>query len=206
MAEVKHRCRLYFQFPAQASAKLEVQLAQAIGTTDAACVLLCGTDSAIDEKHVGRLVDHVQASGLACLIEKDCVLAERLGIDGVHIEAEPAAYAAARRLLGESASIGVACGLSRHDAMLFAEMGADYVAFGSDMNAVDQCADIIAWWAEIFVVPCVAWNVGSAAEAARFAALGADFVAPPLRLWQEDDAPGLIAGIDSALRQARRAA
>ena len=210
MAEVKHRCRLYLQFPAQPSALIEAQLAQAVAGADTACVLICPDESPIDESHAGRLVDLVQGRGLACLIENDIELAERLGADGAHIEADPAAYIEARKRLGESASIGAGCGLRRHDAMLLAEMGADYVAFGpeagSDIDAVDQCAELIAWWAGIFVVPCVAWNVDSAAEAARLAALGADFIAPSLKIWRDDEAPTLIAEIDNAVRQARRAA
>ncbi len=210
MAEVKHRCRLYFQFPAQPSAKLEAQLAQAIATTDAACVLLCGDGTAVDEDHAGRLIDLVQASGLACLIEHDAGLAERLGADGLHIDAESEAYIAARKLLGESANIGALCGLGRHDAMQLAELGADYVAFGpkseSIIDAIDQYADLIAWWSEIFVVPCVAWNVETAEQAAKFAALGADFVAPSARIWRDDDALRRIAEIDNAVRHVRRAA
>lgn len=210
MDEFKHRCRLYFQFPAQSSAKLDAQLAQAIATTDAACVLLCGDATSIDENHTGRLIDVVQASGLACLIENDAGLAERLGADGLHIEADPEAYAAARKRLGESASIGALCGLGRHDAMQLAEIGADYVAFGpaaeSTIDAIDQYADLIAWWSEIFVVPCVAWNVDGAEQAARFAALGADFVAPSSRIWRDDDPLKLIAEIDNAVRHVRRAA
>ena len=210
MAEVKHRCRLYFQFPAQPSAKLEAQLAQAIATTDAACVLLCGDGAPVDEDHAGRLIDLVQASGLACLIEHDAGLAERLGADGLHIDAESEAYTAARKLLGESANIGALCGLGRHDAMQLAELGADYVAFGpkseSIIDAIDQYADLIAWWSEIFVVPCVAWNVETAEQAAKFAALGADFVAPSARIWRDDDALRRIAEIDNAVRHVRRAA
>ena len=210
MAEVKHRCRLYFQFPAQPSAKLEAQLAQAIATTDAACVLLCGDGTAVDEDHAGRLIDLVQASGLACLIEHDAGLAERLGADGLHIGAESEAYIVARKLLGESANIGALCGLGRHDAMQLAELGADYVAFGpkseSIIDAIDQYADLIAWWSEIFVVPCVAWNVETAEQAAKFAALGADFVAPSARIWRDDDALQRVAEIDYAVRHVRRAA
>ena len=210
MAEVKHRCRLYFQFPAQPSAKLEAQLAQAIATTDAACVLLCGDGTAVDEDHAGRLIDLVQASGLACLIDHDAGLAERLGADGLHIDAESEAYIAARKLLGESANIGALCGLGRHDAMQLAELGADYVAFGpkseSIIDAIDQYADLIAWWSEIFVVPCVAWNVETAEQAAKVAALGADFVAPSARIWRDDDALRRIAEIDNAVRHVRRAA
>ena len=210
MAELKHRCRLYFQFPAQPSATLEAQLAQALATTDAACVLLCGDGAPIDEDHAGRLIDLVQASGLACLVENDAALAERLGADGLHLDANAETYTAARKLLGESANLGVLCGLDRHDAMQMAELGADYVAFGpkaeSIIDAIDQYADLIAWWAEIFVVPCVAWNVETAEQAAKFAALGADFVAPSARIWHGDDALRRITEIDNAVRHVRRAA
>jgi thiamine-phosphate pyrophosphorylase len=199
MAEFKNRCRLYFQFPAQPSAKLEAQLAQAITSADAACVLLCGEGEPVDEIHARHLVDFVQGRGLACLVETDAGLAARLGADGVHIDADPRIYAEARKRLGETASIGAACGFSRHDAMLLAELGADYIAFGpkaaqGSIDAIDQPADLIAWWSEIFVVPCVAWNVDSAEEAARFAALGADFIAPSSRIWR------------NAVRHVRRAA
>jgi thiamine-phosphate pyrophosphorylase len=210
MAELKHRCRLYFQFPAQPSARLEAQLAQAIATTDAACVLLCGDGAPIDEDHASRLIDSVQATGLACLIETDAGVAERIGADGLHVAADADIYAGARKRLGESANIGVLCGLERHDAMSLAELGADYVAFGpragNTIDAIDQYADLIAWWSEIFVVPCIAWNIENAEQAAKFAALGADFVAPAARLWREDDALPRIAEIDNALRHVRRAA
>jgi thiamine-phosphate pyrophosphorylase len=206
MAE-KHRCRLYFQVPAPAT--LSAQLAQAMAGTDTACVLLCREESAFDEVQASSLIDLVQARGLACLVEQDAGLAERLGADGVHIAADPTVYAESRKLLGESASIGAGCGMNRHDAMRMAELGAEYVAFGGHdgtIDAIDQYADIIAWWSEIFVVPCVAWNVDNAAHAARLASLGADFIAPSKRIWRADDALKLIAEIDSAVRQSRRAA
>jgi thiamine-phosphate pyrophosphorylase len=92
--------------------------------------------------------------------------------------------------------------------MRLAEAGADYVAFGpeDDSDAIDQRAELIDWWSEIFVVPCIAWNVGNAEEAARCAARGADFVAPPLGLWDDDESPRLIAEIDRAIRASRRTA
>ena len=210
MAEVKPRCRLYLQLPAQPSAKLEAQLAQALASTDAACVLLCRDDAPTDESHAARLLDVIQGRGVACLIETDARLAELLGADGLHIEADDEAYRKARDLLGESASIGAGCGQSRHDAMRLAELGVDYIAFGpaaaSDIGGIDQYAELIAWWSEIFVVPCVAWNVDIPEDAASLAALGADFVAPSNRLWRDDSVVSLIAAIDSAIRHVRRAA
>jgi thiamine-phosphate pyrophosphorylase len=210
MADVKPRCRLYLQLPARPSAKLEAQFAEALASADAACVLLCRDETTADESHAGRLIDLVQSHGVACLMEDDCSLAERLGADGIHIEADPAAYAGARDLLGANASIGVGCGLGRHDAMRLAEMGADYVAFSapaeSSIDAIDQCAETIAWWAEIFVVPCVAWNIDHADDAEKLARLGADFVAPSRHIWRDPGAARLIAEIASAISHVRRAA
>ena len=211
MAELKHRCRLYFQFPAQPSATLEAQLAQALATTDAACVLLCGDGAPIDEDHAGRLIDLVQASGLACLVENDADLAERLGADGLHLDANAETYAAARKLLGESANHWRSVRPRRVTTPCrWPSLAPTMSAFGpkaeSIIDAIDQYADLIAWWAEIFVVPCVAWNVDTAEQAAKFAALGADFVAPSARIWHGDDALRRITEIDNAVRHVRRAA
>jgi thiamine-phosphate pyrophosphorylase len=209
MADAKPRCRLYLQVPAPLTAKLESQLTQALANTSVACVLLCDDTQSSDESHADRLIDLVQGAGVACLIENDIERADHLGADGVHIAADPGLYARARGRLGESANIGVGCGLARHDAMQLAEAGADYVAFGPDagsIDAVDQCAELIAWWSEIFVVPSVAWNVDDATDAGRLAALGADFVAPSRTIWQDENAAIIIAGIDKAIGRVRSAA
>ncbi len=142
-----------------------------MASSDVACVLLCPRGIRWWTRRIsGAVIDLVQGSGLACLIDGDVGLAERLGADGVHIEADAATYAECRKRLGESASIGAGCGFHRHDAMLLAELGADYVAFGAGrqatIDAIDQYADLISWWSEIFVVPCVAWNVDNAEDAA----------------------------------------
>ena len=210
MAEVKPRCRLYLQLPAQPSAKLEAQLGEALESADAACAPLCNGNSPVDQKHVGRLIDLVRSRGTACLVEDDAELAERLGADGVHLGiADADAYTSARNLLGSSANIGAGCGLSRHDAMRLAEMGADYVAFGAgetSIDVIDQIADLIAWWAEIFVVPCVAWNIDRIGDAERLASLGADFIAPSARIWKDAGALRLITEIASAISQVPRPA
>ncbi|MGE3528000.1 MAG: thiamine phosphate synthase [Methyloceanibacter sp.] len=185
------------------------RLTHAIASTDTAGVLLCsGSPQANGD--AASLVGLVQASGLACLVADDARLAAQIGADGVHLAADPTLYAEARQILGGEANIGVFCGSSRHDAMLLAEAGADYVAFGpegeGDSGAADRRAELIAWWSEIFVVPCVAWNVASAEDAALCAQRGADFIAPPISLWGDDDGARLIAEIDRAVRAARRAA
>lgn len=211
MAEVKPKCRLYLQLPAPLTARLEARLTQVLAHTDPACVLVSPGPEPAGEVEIGRLIDLVHAAGTALLIENDAALARRLGADGVHLSAGAAAYAGARDLLGQEASIGAWCGESRHEAMGLAEKGADYLAFGPsaaslDIDAIDQQAELIAWWAEIFVVPCVAWNVDDPREAERMAVLGADFVAPSTQVWDSDGAPDLLADIERAISQVRRAA
>jgi len=209
MADAKPRCRLYLKLPTPLTAKLETQLTQALDSSSTACVLLCDDPQVVDDGPADRMIDLVQGAGVACLIENDLARAECLGADGVHITADAQLYAKARAILGESANIGVGCGFDRHNAMQLAEAGADYVAFGpatATIDAIAQCAELIAWWSEVFVVPCIAWNVSDAESAARLAEIGADFVAPAKRIWQDDGAVAIIAEIDSAIGRVRRAA
>ena len=65
--------------------------------------------------------------------------------------------------------------------MLAGEAGADYVMFGEPdaagrRPAFDAVAKRVAWWAELFEIPCVGFAVGLD-EVAPLAAAGADFVA-----------------------------
>jgi thiamine-phosphate pyrophosphorylase len=209
MAETTARCRLYLVLPASPPAAIERFLAEALNATDVACVMLsAGTeaDPALD----ARLRELTAAREVAFLIENDAARAERIGADGVNIPADATLYGQAREHLGQRAIIGVGCNESRHDAMLLAELGADYVAFGPTAAASDfgleERAGLIAWWSEIFVVPCVAWNVETPEEAANLARLGADFVALSPSIWQAEDVAARIAKIGASLREARSAA
>ena len=206
MADAPPQCRLYLQIPLPVTAKRGSQILQALAATSTACVLLCDNGEDVDEVPADRLIDAVQGAGIACLVENDIERAERLGADGVHIAADLEIYAAARNLLGESANIGVACGSNRHAAMQLGEAGVDYVALGPEggpIDAIEPYADLIAWWSEVFVVPCVAWSVDSPAHAQALARAGADFVAPSRAIWYDASAAAIVAEIDGAIRRVR---
>jgi thiamine-phosphate pyrophosphorylase len=104
----------------------------------------------------------------------------RAGADGAHltgIEAFKAALATLKpdRIAG-CGGLG-----TRHDAMVAAEAGADYVMFGEPDAAgarpsLAAVADRLSWWAEVFEVPCVGF-AASLQEVEPLAAAGADFVA-----------------------------
>ena len=67
--------------------------------------------------------------------------------------------------------------------MTLGEAGADYVGFSFPETSADRDAavtqqlELISWWAEIFEVPCVAFDVATIEEARAVAAAGADFIA-----------------------------
>ena len=68
---------------------------------------------------------------------------------------------------------------TRHDAMVAAERGADYVMFGEPGAArppLEAIGERIAWWAEVFEIPCVGY-ADHLDEVGALASAGADFVA-----------------------------
>ncbi len=69
--------------------------------------------------------------GVPLIVNDDAALASLIGADGVHLGRDDGDAAAARRLLGPRAIIGVSC-YDRFDLACDAvRAGADYVAFGS---------------------------------------------------------------------------
>jgi thiamine-phosphate pyrophosphorylase len=210
MVEAESDCRLYLQLPGRPSATLEQSLATALADADVACVLLLGEGAPSEEAWELRLRALTREREVAFLIDNDAERAERIGADGIHIAPDPARYRSARARLGPSAIIGAGPLETRHEAMLMAELGADYVAFGAAREArgpaPDRRAEMIAWWSEIFVVPCVAWDVESAEAAERLARLGADFVALDTGIWEAEGAAKRIASLDAALHAGRTAA
>src|SRR6476660_8186301 len=81
--------------------------------------------------------------------------------------------------------------VTRHDAMLAAEQGADYVMFGDpDVEgrrpALPAIEERVAWWAEVFEIPCVGY-AASLGDIAPLVAAGADFIALGDFLWRDSD-------------------
>lgn len=210
MAEAGPSCRLYLTLPASPLANLESSFGQALAAANVACALLGRNAAGLDEARTTKLKRLAHDREVAFLVADDVELAARIGADGLHIAADTSVYRKARSLLGNKAIVGVNCGLSRHDAMVLAEMGADYVAFGASatdrLDGKDRRNALIAWWAETFEVPCVAMGVESPDEAAQLAQAGADFVALSESIWEAEDAVGRIAAVEAALARARSAA
>lgn len=129
---------------------------------------------------VKRLASPVQAAGAALLVEGRADIVARGGADGAHLTGIAALTEALPTL--RPARIAGAGGLrSRHDAMLAGEAGADYVMFGEPgaeggRPPFEAVLDRVAWWAQLFEIPCVAF-AASLDEIGPLCAAGADFIA-----------------------------
>jgi thiamine-phosphate pyrophosphorylase len=173
--------RLYLVAP-QDPAGLVERLADALGVADVAAVLLRlpASDERNRINHAKAIAPTVQGAGAALLLEGFAELAARAGADGSHLHGIEAFQVGLAAL--KPARIAGCGGLAtRHDAMLVAEAGADYVMFGEPdpfgrRPSFDAVADRVAWWAELFEVPCVGF-AASLDEVEPLAAAGADFVA-----------------------------
>jgi thiamine-phosphate pyrophosphorylase len=161
------------------------RLSAALEAATIATVLIrAPKNSAPDAAAAKALVELAHRSGVPALIVGDPALVRSTAADGIHLTTgDLATYEAARSALGNARIIGVHPGVSRHDAMTAAEAGADYIAFGAPLHLNDRDKgrqrrdDLVAWWAEIFQVPCVAFDVDTRDEAEALARSGADFVA-----------------------------
>lgn len=183
--------RLYLVTPPVADATaFSAALATALGEADVAAVLLRlgEADERTQINHAKALAPLVQDSGAALLLDGRADLVARAGADGAHVTGI-AAFAEALEQLKPERIVGAGGLTTRHDAMVAAETGADYVMFGEPDTAGERpgiaaIEERVAWWAEVFEIPCVGY-AASIEEVAPLAQAGADFVALGDWLWRD---------------------
>jgi thiamine-phosphate pyrophosphorylase len=191
-------CRLYLVSPPHLSpANFVIPLREALDGGDVASFQL--RLKTVDDDAIRRATDLlrpiVQAAGTAFILNDRPDLAKELGCDGVHIGQEDASYAEARAAMGPHGIVGVTAHDSRHLAMEAAEAGADYVAFGAFFPTrtkepkTQADIELLRWWAETMVVPCVAIGGITAHNASPLIEAGADFVAVSAGVWEHPDGP-----------------
>ena len=195
-------CRLYLISPQDLDPeRFAPDLEAALGATDGVAFLLRPAPSMAQKwRRNTTLLQQICATfALAFLVQDDVDLALAIGADGVHL-ADPSAVRAARARLGGERILGASCGHSRHAAMLAGEDGADYIAFGEAGRApAPALLELVTWWSELFVLPCLAEGAFDAPGCARAARAGADFVGVRDAVWQHPGGPA--AGV-RAIRKA----
>ncbi|HBC53613.1 MAG TPA: thiamine phosphate synthase [Alphaproteobacteria bacterium] len=192
------RCRLYLITPPSfAPDSFADDLADALAGGDVACLQLRLKDCSDDAVRAAatRLMPLAHARDVAFLINDRPDLAHELGADGVHIGQQDMAYADARRIVGRDAIVGVSCHNSHHLAMEAGEAGADYVAFGAFYPTATKQAkfsaapEILQWWQETFVLPCVAIGGITPENCEPLVRAGADFIAVASGVWDHPAGP-----------------
>lgn len=199
--------RLYLITPPEIElSRFPSLLANLLDTHDVACVRLAL--STHDEDTLCRAADACRAvttpRDVAFVIETHFVLAERLGLDGVHLNDGARSVRKARKALGKDAIVGSFCGISRHDGISAGEAGADYVSFGpAGLSALGDGtqaeAELFDWWSQMIEVPVVAEGaldgdtISELAQATDFFALGNE-------LWQRDDPAATLDGYVETIR------
>ncbi|KUJ86255.1 thiamine-phosphate pyrophosphorylase [Ruegeria marisrubri] len=169
------------------------QLARVLDGAEIACIRLALAGK--DEDTIARAADACRevahARDVALVISNHVLLAQRLGLDGVHLDDAARSVRAARKELGPDAIVGSFCGTSRHDGMTAGEAGADYVAFGpigqsalGDGSVAEQ--DLFQWWSEMIEVPVVAEG-GLTEDLVRNFAPYTDFFGIGEEIWSDED-------------------
>jgi thiamine-phosphate pyrophosphorylase len=191
-------CRVYLISPPHLSAaNFIIPLREALSGGDVASfqLRLKNVDDDAIRRATDRLRPIVQAAGAAFILNDRPDLAKELGCDGVHVGQEDAPYAEARATMGAGGIVGVTAHDSRHLAMEAADAGADYVAFGAFFPTrtkepkTQADIELLRWWAETTVVPCVAIGGITVLNAQPLVEAGADFLAVSAGVWEHPDGP-----------------
>jgi thiamine-phosphate pyrophosphorylase len=169
-------------------------LGQVIEAADVAAVLLRLRPS--DERtlinRVKALALAVQPKDVALILDGHAEIVARAGADGAHLTGIEA-FTAALDLLKPARIAGCGGLKTRHDAMLAAERGADYVMFGENgadgrRPTFEAILERVEWWAALFEVPCVAFAEGMS-DIMPLKAAGADFIAVGDAVWDHPRGP-----------------
>ena len=169
------------------------RMARVLDGVEIACIRL--TLASRDEDEIARAADALRevshVRDIALVITDHVLLAQRLGLDGVHLSDAARSVRATRKTLGADAIVGSFCGTSRHDGMSAGEAGADYISFGpAGVTSLGDGAqaehELFDWWSQMIEVPVVAEG---ALDAERIAALApvTDFFAIGDEIWASDD-------------------
>ena len=168
-------------------------LARVLDEVEIACLRLSLATK--DTDTLGRFADACRevahARDVAVVIETHLLLAERHGLDGVHLTDGARSVRKARKELGDDAIIGSYCGITRHEGISAGEAGADYIAFGpvgatglGDGSLAEH--DLFQWWSEMIEVPVIAEGGLTAELIAKFGPV-TDHYAIGEEIWAQEN-------------------
>ena len=185
----KARTRLILVTPAVDDAvTFAPKIEQACKAGDVAAVILKLADMDVGTalSAIRIVSSHIEPFGAALLLDGRPDLVSAAGADGAHFSNLELLKAERPKLAG-GRLMGIGGLVTRHDTMVAAESGVDYVMFGEPDESGKRpgfaaLIERVSWWAEIFQLPCVAF-AGELDEVEKLSAANADFVALGDALW-----------------------
>lgn len=168
-------------------------LARVLDGAEIACLRLslASKDADVLSRAADACREVAHARDVAIVVDNHIGLAERLGLDGVHLTDGARTVRKARKDLGADAIVGAFCGATRHEGISAAEAGVDYVAFGpvgttglGDGSLADR--ELFQWWSEMIEVPVIAEGGLTAELVAAFGPI-TDFFGIGEEIWGADD-------------------
>ncbi len=195
MAEAPTHPQLYLITPKRLALKdFSTLLASALQAAPIACVRLDleSEDVAEISAVADALRELCHAHDVPLVIARHFRLAERLGLDGVHLDDNAKLIRDLRKDWGDGQIIGADGGLSKHAGMNAGEAGADYVSFGPVSAAQElgsgQTVDpeVFSWWSDFVELPVVAEG-GLTLHKAKPLASMVDFFALGPEVWSAAD-------------------
>jgi thiamine-phosphate pyrophosphorylase len=173
----------------------ELEAALIAGDVAAVLLRLAEADERTTINRAKNVAAVVQCRDIALLVDGRPEIAARAGADGAHLTGIEALRAALATLKPDRI-VGAGGLHSRHDAMLAGEADADYVMFGGPDRgrgggkpSLEAVAERLAWWAELFQLPCIGYAAGKD-EVRLLAEAGADFVALGDWIWTKRGGAG----------------
>ena len=169
----------------------DIELRNILKNNPIGCVRISGVTelSAHKKKKIREFKELCHSNDLAVLLEDNYEFALKNEFDGVHFTKRPSEIQKVLKLKPKDFLVGVDCSYSKHQGLITAELGVDYISFKVDCNKNNYNSNsysdnLISWWYETIEIPLVVENVKSINEIKDLSVI-CDFISIPPIYWSE---------------------
>ena len=169
----------------------DIELRNILKNNPIGCVRISGVTelSAHEKKKIREFKELCHRNDLAVLLEDNYEFALKNEFDGVHFTKRPSEIQKVLKLKPKDFLVGVDCSYSKHQGLITAELGVDYISFKVDFNKNNDNSNsysdnLISWWYETIEIPLVVENVKSINEIKDLSVI-CDFISIPPIYWSE---------------------
>ena len=169
----------------------DIELRNILKNNPIGCVRISGVTelSAHDKEKIREFKKICHRNDKAVLLEDNYEFALKNEFDGVHFTKRPSEIQKVLKLKPKDFLVGVDCSYSKHQGLITAELGVDYISFKVDCNKNNYNSNsysdnLISWWYETIEIPLVVENVKSINEIKDLSVI-CDFISIPPIYWNE---------------------